>query len=37
MFPQSPEKELIEDELKQVAVELNADIAPGYEGMQISL
>jgi len=37
MFPQSPEKELIEDELKQVAVELNADIIPGYEGMQITL
>jgi ribonuclease BN (tRNA processing enzyme) len=37
MFPQSPEKELIEDELKRVAVELNADITPGYEGMQITL
>jgi len=37
MFPQSPEKELIEDELKQVAVELNADIIPGYEGLQITL
>jgi len=37
MFPQSPEKELIEEELKRVAFELNADITPGYEGMQISL
>jgi ribonuclease BN (tRNA processing enzyme) len=37
MFPQSPEKELIETELKQVAAELNADITPGYEGMQVTL
>jgi ribonuclease BN (tRNA processing enzyme) len=37
MSPQSPDMELIADELKQVAVELNADIVPGYEGMQITL
>jgi ribonuclease BN (tRNA processing enzyme) len=37
MFPQSPEKELIEAELKLVAAELDADITTGYEGMQITL
>jgi ribonuclease BN (tRNA processing enzyme) len=37
MFPQSPEKELIETELTRVAAELNATIIPGYEGMQITL
>ena len=37
MFPQSPEKELIEAELKQIAAELNTSIIPGYEGMQITL
>ncbi|MGP8079509.1 MAG: MBL fold metallo-hydrolase [Dehalococcoidales bacterium] len=37
MSPQSPGKELIEDELKRIAVELNADIVPGYEGMQVTL
>jgi len=37
MFPQSPEKELIVEELQQVATELNATIIPGYEGMQITL
>jgi hypothetical protein len=37
MFPQSPEKELIETELTRIAAELNATIIPGYEGMQITL
>ena len=37
MFPQSPEKERIDTELKQVATELNTPIIPGYEGMEISL
>jgi ribonuclease BN (tRNA processing enzyme) len=37
MFPQSPEKELIEDELKQISGELNTPVIPGYEGMQITL
>ena len=37
MSPQSPDRELIEDELKRVAVDLKADIVPGYEGMQITL
>ena len=37
MFPQSPEKELIEAELKSIAAELNTPIIPGYEGMQITL
>jgi ribonuclease BN (tRNA processing enzyme) len=37
MFPQSPEKERIGAELKQVAAELNSSIIPGYEGMQITL
>jgi ribonuclease BN (tRNA processing enzyme) len=37
MSPQSPDRELIEDQLKRVAAELKADIVPGYEGMQITL
>jgi ribonuclease BN (tRNA processing enzyme) len=37
MFPQSPEKELIEAELKSITAELNTPIIPGYEGMQITL
>ena len=37
MFPQNPEKEQIEAELKRVAAELNTTIIPGYEGMQITL
>jgi ribonuclease BN (tRNA processing enzyme) len=37
MFPQTPEKELIEAELKAVAVELEADITAGFEGMQVTL
>jgi hypothetical protein len=37
MFPQSPEKELIENELKVIAAQLNASIIPGREGMQIAL
>jgi hypothetical protein len=37
MSPQSPDRELIDAELKQVAVDLNADITPGYEGLQITL
>jgi phosphoribosyl 1,2-cyclic phosphodiesterase len=37
MSPQSPDRELIEDQLKRVAADLNADIVPGYEGMQITL
>ena len=37
MFPQSPEKELIETELTRIAAEFNAMIIPGYEGMQITL
>jgi hypothetical protein len=37
MSPQSPDRELIEDQLKRVAVDLKADIVPGYEGMQITL
>ena len=37
MSPQSPDRELIDAELKQVAAELNADITPGYEGLQIIL
>ena len=37
MFPQSAEKELIAEELAGIAVELNATIIPGYEGMQITL
>jgi ribonuclease BN (tRNA processing enzyme) len=37
MSPQSPDREMIIDELKRVAVNLNADIIPGFEGMQITL
>jgi hypothetical protein len=37
MFPQSPEKELIENELKVIAAALNADITPGREGMLVTL
>jgi hypothetical protein len=37
MSPQSPDRELIDAELKQVVVDLNADITPGYEGLQITL
>ena len=37
MFPQSAEKELLIEELTEVAAELNAVIIPGYEGMQITL
>jgi ribonuclease BN (tRNA processing enzyme) len=37
MFPQSPEKELIENELKVVAAQLNASIIPGREGMLVTL
>jgi ribonuclease BN (tRNA processing enzyme) len=37
MSPQSPDREMIEDQLKRVAAELKADITPGYEGMQITL
>jgi ribonuclease BN (tRNA processing enzyme) len=37
MFPQNPEQELIAAELKWVAAELDADITPGYEGMQVTL
>ena len=37
MFPQSAEKELIVEELAVIAVELNATITPGFEGMQITL
>jgi ribonuclease BN (tRNA processing enzyme) len=37
MFPQSPEKELIEAELERISVELNTTIIPGREGMQITL
>ena len=37
MSPQSPDRELIDAELKRVAVYLNADINPGYEGLQITL
>ena len=37
MFPQSPEKELIDAELKRVATELNVSITPGYEDMKITL
>jgi ribonuclease BN (tRNA processing enzyme) len=37
MSPQSPDWERITDQLKRVAVDLKADIVPGYEGMQITL
>jgi hypothetical protein len=37
MSPQSPDRELIDAELKRVAVYLNTDINPGYEGLQITL
>ena len=37
MSPQSPDRELIEAELKRVAAELKADITPGYEGLQVTL
>jgi phosphoribosyl 1,2-cyclic phosphodiesterase len=37
MFPQTPEKELIEAELHKVAAEMHADITCGYENMQITL
>ena len=37
MSPQSPDREMIDAGLKQVALELSADITPGYEGLQITL
>jgi hypothetical protein len=37
MFPQNPEKEQIDAELKKVSAELHTPITPGYEGMQITL
>jgi hypothetical protein len=37
MFPQGAEKELIMEELAEIATELNTTITPGYEGMQITL
>jgi ribonuclease BN (tRNA processing enzyme) len=37
MFPQGAEKELIMEELAEIATELSTTITPGYEGMQITL
>ena len=37
MSPQSPDRELIDAGLQQIAVELKADITPGYEGLQFTL
>jgi ribonuclease BN (tRNA processing enzyme) len=37
MFPQSPEKEDIETELREVAAELKTSITTGYEGMEATV
>ena len=37
MFPQNAKKELIAEELAEIAAELKTSITPGYEGMQITL